>query len=331
MPPKRQHYVPRFYLENFATEGADDSLGFWVYDKAAGKTRWQTPINTAVEGYFYTITREGGVKDNSIEKFLSDAEAIAAPIITAWIADSARPTDGEIAEMASFVALLETRGPRSIAAVREMAVAFATEEMKSLAQDPDRLRRYLAEMKEEDGVDVPQKKALEALAQVGEGFDLTVDDEYAMAESLKLTDTVANGLRGMAWSLCVSERAPFITSDTPVCIFLPVGNGRAIFGAGFAEHLAEVTIPLSPTVCLLISHRSSQRRIRASEARVYEYNRRAAYIAERFMISTLQTRRVEALAAEAKRTLAFPKIDKDEFGALVREGMRRFGLKRSRD
>jgi len=185
-------------------------------------------------------------------------------------------------------------------------------------------------MKQEDGVEMSEEEAINALKNVDK-FELTVDDKAVMADSLRQTEVLADGLRKMFGSLCVSARALFITGDTPVCIFLPTGRGRAIFGAGFAHPQSEVTVPLSPHVCLLISHRSSQRRIGASEKRVNDFNARAAHIAERFVISTVQSRRTEELVSYARRTLELPKIDRQEFGALAREGLRRFGLRKKPD
>jgi hypothetical protein len=75
MPPKRQHYVPQFYLDNFTVRGgARNTLGFWVYDKSVGEPRWQTPINTAVESYFYTVTRADGGRDHQVETLLAECE-----------------------------------------------------------------------------------------------------------------------------------------------------------------------------------------------------------------------------------------------------------------
>lgn len=275
-----------------------------------------------MEGYFYTITREG-VRDNAVEELLAAAEAVAAPIVAAWITDAARPTDSEIREMVSFVALLETRGPRSIAAVREMTVAFGIEQLKELGRNPDRLRQYLAEMREQEGLALPEAEVLDGLAHFDERFRLNVDDEYAMAQGIRLTETKAAELGKMNWALCNAEGA-FFTSDTPVCTFLPFPNGKAIFGGGFGQPQVEVTLPLSPSVCLLISRRTTQRRLRISEARVREYSRRAAHIAERFIISPVKTRRFEAVASEARRTLDLPKIDRAEFAALARQGLRLF-------
>lgn len=329
MPPKRQHYVPRFYLDNFATPVEGRPPGFWVYDKEEDEPRWQPPVHTAVQEHFYTITREDGAKDYTVEKMLGEVEHVAAPIIASWASGKVRPTKGEIAEMASFVALLQTRGPRSIAAVREMTIAFAIEQMKELVRQPETLKRYLAEIREEDGSKLSEAEVIDSLTHLEERFRLSVDDRYALAQSLQLTEAVSRQLEPMAWTLCVSDDPPFITGDTPVCSFALFKDGSAIFGAGFGQPQVEVTLPLSPSVCLLMTHRPSQQRIRVSEARVREFNRRTAHIAERFVISTLATKGMSKLVAKARRTLDLPKIDRQEFGALVREGIRRFAPERS--
>jgi hypothetical protein len=226
--------------------------------------------------------------------------------------------------MALFVALLHTRGPRSIAAVREMTVALAIESMKDLGRHPEQLRKVLAALREEEGLDFSEAKAMDALAHFDERFRVSVDAKRAMAESLNLTASVAEELKEMSWSLCVNERALFVTSDTPVCLFVPVGRGEAIFGGGFGRPEAEITLPLSPTVSVLIRRRASQGRMRVGEATVQEFNRRAAHTAEQFVISTLKTKRVADLVGRARRTLEWPKIDKEEFGLVAREALRLF-------
>ncbi|MGV7188218.1 DUF4238 domain-containing protein [Xanthomonas axonopodis] len=50
--PKRQHFLPRFYLKGFT---GDDQL-LSVYDRTTGQVRRQSPDNTAVTGYLYTLT-----------------------------------------------------------------------------------------------------------------------------------------------------------------------------------------------------------------------------------------------------------------------------------
>jgi len=75
--PKRQHYVPSFYLDFFASGDGT----FWVYDKEGDLPRKQTAINTAVESFFYSVDTPEGEKNNYIEEELSKIESTARPIL----------------------------------------------------------------------------------------------------------------------------------------------------------------------------------------------------------------------------------------------------------
>lgn len=74
--PKRQHFLPRFYLDGFAREGL-----VAVYDREKNEVRLQQPVNTAVVGHFYTMEDEQGRKRFEIEQLLSEYEGKAKPVI----------------------------------------------------------------------------------------------------------------------------------------------------------------------------------------------------------------------------------------------------------
>ncbi|ARR12889.1 hypothetical protein B7L66_12170 [Xanthomonas citri pv. citri] len=61
--PKRQHFLPRFYLKGFTR---DDQL-LSVYDRTTGEVRRQSPDNTAVTGHLYTLTDDQGRKRFELE------------------------------------------------------------------------------------------------------------------------------------------------------------------------------------------------------------------------------------------------------------------------
>ncbi len=96
---KRQHYVPQFYLEFFVSGDGT----FWVYDKEGGLPRKQTPINTAVESYFYSVDTPRGEKDNYVEDELSKVESTARPILAHWQSKGVRPEKPEILQIALFL------------------------------------------------------------------------------------------------------------------------------------------------------------------------------------------------------------------------------------
>lgn len=322
MQPKRHHYVPQFYLEYFAREQPGKSTpGFFVYDKEGAEPRFQTAVNTAVEGYFYSLEQPDGSRDHSVEKMLADVESATKPILDGWLTTDSRRLDREeVAQVAQFLALLHTRGPRNIDAIREMTVIFAQEQMKDLASHSAELQAMLDEMKAEEGTEWSLDEAIEALRTVEERVRLKIVNKYPLVASLQQTDAIVRELRSMYWSFGIVTGDKFyVTGDTPVCVFLPFEGGTASFGGGFGNPRVQVTFPLSPQRCLVLSHSPDQTPLRLAEV-----NRRTAHVAERFIISPVESSQVAALLERTRSTRRLPKMDREEFGQTVREALKRF-------
>ena len=67
--PKRQHFLPRFYLEGFTKDGK-----VAVFDRDKNEVRTQQPVNTGVIGHFYTMEDAGGHQRFELEQMLSEFE-----------------------------------------------------------------------------------------------------------------------------------------------------------------------------------------------------------------------------------------------------------------
>lgn len=75
MSGKRQHFIPRFLLEGFASHTSGDGIFTWVYRK--GSSPFSTNIiNVGVEGYFYT---DGN--DTQADDMITEAEGTFAPLV----------------------------------------------------------------------------------------------------------------------------------------------------------------------------------------------------------------------------------------------------------
>jgi hypothetical protein len=78
---------------------------------------------------------------------------------------------------------------------------------------------------------------LRILAEPEKHFSVVPDHQDAVAESVKHIETIARSMYdSMNWTIC---RAPrdcfFITSDMPLCVFLPTGQSYGRFGSGFGQ------------------------------------------------------------------------------------------------
>jgi hypothetical protein len=284
-----------------------------VYDKDGGEPRFQTPANTAVEGYFYTVQKEDGTKDDSVEKLLADVESDAKPILDRWLTERSMSDRDEVATVALFLAFMHTRGPRNIEAVKEMTTIFAIEGMKALADHPDELKGYLAQLKADEGIDWPLDEAVDALRNIEERLKLSIQNEYPLVASLQQAETIRDELMAMDWGMGEAPKDTFyLTGDTPLCVFLPSDDGRASFGGGFGQKAVEVTFPLSPNRCLFIRRQAS------TQLSLREINRRTAHVAEQYVISPYRSPPADAFVEHARQTHGLPKMDREEFGRVAR-------------
>lgn len=117
--PKRNHYLPQFYLKNFCNNGK-----LWVYDRENKQYRNQTPVNTAVQSHYYSFEDEKGDKNTDIEKGLSKIEGETGPIISK-LNNREQITDKEKGILSVFIAFLMNRVPdfeKSVNVVNEHLV-----------------------------------------------------------------------------------------------------------------------------------------------------------------------------------------------------------------
>src|SRR5256885_19708 len=122
--PKRHHFLPQFYLENFCRDGL-----LWIRDCQEHEQRRQTPKNTAVIGYYYSVEVEGG-RDNSVEAMLSVVEGRAKPVIEALIQGRAI-TQEQKDDLAMFLGFLWNRVPDFQKSI-EKVESFLVKQMATL-------------------------------------------------------------------------------------------------------------------------------------------------------------------------------------------------------
>jgi len=142
------------------------------------------------------------------------------------------------------------------------------------------------------------RNALKDLPQELKAILENPPDTVALKTILLRTETIIPHLLERNWCLCTApDNAFFVTSDTPLSIFDPKKD-RPFFFGGFKERTAEVAFPLSPRVCLVLSHTRTQRVCRASEQLVGKINRMTIAMAERYVLSPFKTKSLQRLIAD---------------------------------
>lgn len=321
VPPQEKlsshhHYVSQFYLHAFETRDLPGGrTGLWVYDKTAEEPsvpRPQSVRDTAVQSHFYSFRDDEGRRHDAVERVLGRVEDLAKPIMEKWRSEGTRPTADDVAIVLEYVAAMFTRVPRTVEYAKELSGVLVLDNLKSLGDRRADLQRALERYTAEIGVAAPPiERVVETIRDFEQRFTLEVDDRHPLAVSLRMTPVVAAELVRMNWCLLDAPSGSFfITGDCPLTVFTPVRAGRVMFGAGLRRPEAEVTFPLSPTVCLFLDYAGTNRRRRIRADLVREINRRTAFSAERFVFSTYATERVRQYVVNGARSVGLPKVDK---------------------
>jgi len=222
---KIQHYVPQFYLRNFANK--DGSTYFTnCFDKVAQKIYTVNIDSIAAEKYFYDDDED---TNQSVERKLGQMEATFSQTCSTLVKeeDVSVLSPDERKALAYFVTLQEVR----------------TREFREMIRD---MLKQLAERLSHERLAEAFKKQLDRVS--AEGYP----KEFQIDFLIKEVPYLAAILNQMKWVLLRNKTSmPYWTSDHPVNRhnpndLIPYGN------LGLRSPGIEIYFPLSPKLALMI-------------------------------------------------------------------------------
>ena len=285
---KRHHYLPQFYLKNFTCE---DGL-LCLFDRETKTFRRQQPLNTALEKDFYAVTDKQGVKTDRIEQLISGLESGARDIIHRL--DNRIPgwkDHEERAAFALFLALFRTRTPAFDKEQTALAEHLYRAMNRANHPSPEATAQGFKEFAEATGEDVSGIDAQQVFQIVrDDAYEVDVPRTYIIRLMLDSTLHLAEVLMTLDWTFVRAPRdLEFITSDAPFMTAPPPGesDSRAY---GVRTPGAMTTIPLSPSVCVVIAGEGGNDRYgHMRKDAVRRVNSNVAQNSDRFIIGRNQT------------------------------------------
>jgi hypothetical protein len=258
MAAKRHHYVPVFLLDRFSEHPGGEGSLLWAIDKTkGGAPERASPENVAVISRFYEGLDEQGRPDNAAEEALSKIESYAAGLIRRLVEGEALGAD-ERESLAAFAALAHFRAPLARQWIKEMASSYAKAQFRARAL----FEPAFDEIMEKVYPDMDMEERAELRAWTLEAFDDDrIDVEFPQTFTIAMVFRLSIELGSifhdrMQWTYLRAWEPPqFIISDTPVAMYDPTGAPSA----PLSSFKAETTLPLDPTLCLVL-RRSSRRR-----------------------------------------------------------------------
>lgn len=283
--PARQHYVPRFYLEQFADP---DGL-VWTYEKGSGRKWSASAENTATETNVYSTKNEDGTYNDQIEKMLSLIESDVAPIIPK-IRKGGLLDEQEKAAFCWFVASLFVRSPTSIRIAAEIAGNMAGTVFSAINADRKTFDASMREMKEAHGEHFSPEEFDEiwAIAKNPKNFSLNVSKSIGLIAFGGLEEYATIFYR-MNFSVVTTKDQHLITSDNPLVSVNDPRKWHPFYGGGgFFATDAMITLPLSPDrlVEFYWKDQLASRVYELSKQRGRLYNRQRAGMAEKYLFAS---------------------------------------------
>lgn len=249
--PKKQHVVPRFYLDGFCRDGL-----LSVFDRQKTEFRIQTPHNTGAITHYYTFSDDEGRRRYDLEHLMCEYEGKAAQIIRKLSAKE-RLTDEERSDMAIFVAIMGFRTPDQIDTIKatngEMVkrmsqMIFGSEELTKMAVKQNPKNAGLSD----DEIEEQAKNLYEFVKR--DQFTVKTDHQWALGMSMSMFTKVAEILVRRNWVVMHrdSEKRSFITSDAPLALTLMKPRQHTFYGVGYASSDAMVVFPLTQASVLVM-------------------------------------------------------------------------------
>ncbi len=284
--PRRQHYIPAFYLSSF-TEGQSRHAKFHVFDLKSGIFRKSKPHNEAHERDFNFLETESGVStllDSEIQKL----ETEAARVLNVIKDTNTFPNPEDWGLFFYFMAIISGNHPVKRNSVEDFKLQVLDKILDMFVNTPEFYESQIKKAKDEgyfsDVKDIPYKEMKEFVEK--RKFDIEVGKNYIVQSVFKMVEVILEHLTLRKWTLLLNDGpADFITCDHPAALtwmsFDPNDLRRPV---GFGLEGTEFTFPIGPRHALRAVHNDNMPPIvRINDRGVALVNRNTILSASRWL------------------------------------------------
>lgn len=267
------HYVPQFYLRNFA-DGLGRKARVVFFDDDTRRLGQTLVRNVASKRYFNRVEAEGQDPDY-LENALADLEGEIAGPLAEVIEARAFPSDDHFSYVMNLIALLSVRNPRTRGQMEKFHQDVVEKTLGVLTSSKEIWDQQTQKMK--DGgeelsgtVNYEDAKRFRDEKQ----YTIAIDQTHLIGVELEMVEPVLGTLSHRNW--CFAEAplgSQYITSDNPVSIEWTDNRNRGAFYPP-AHGLRETSLifPISSDVLLIGTFENSPDHILHREAQVTSVN-----------------------------------------------------------
>ena len=246
--PKKQHYIPQFYLKFFCDNGY-----LWVYDRNNKEIRKQPPKTTAFKKHYYSVTEENGDVNTDIEKMLAEIES-KGKIIIEKLNNYEDISIQNKEEFSLFLNFMFTRVPAFEKQTNELSEKLFKFIAKFSSSNRNYMENILKQMEKEKGE--PSTDSVDELIDFIQGgeYSIKFHRDLSLMQMLTTGTDLWKYFLNMDWVILHSPKnKTFITNDNPFMLFPPANfRPNGFYGYGIMTPGASKCFPLTTTSCLLI-------------------------------------------------------------------------------
>jgi hypothetical protein len=218
----------------------------WEYDLTTGAVRKSSPQESGCEDYYNSVALQGGGRDDdTIEKAFHPIENDLPKLFKAT-RNKQPMTDNLWSIFFAFIAIQHARCPSTVSSIHNFECEIHQAVFEMLCKGSPDFQKGLV------GLGVEPHKALDE-------FEMQASQGSGLLLSLQTVQDIVKIFRAMKWIfLCASLGKYFLTSDKPVCNWVPPKE-RKIYSGGFTDAKTRITFPLTKEICAFGTRGASTR------------------------------------------------------------------------
>jgi hypothetical protein len=259
---RRMHTVPRCYLEPFATTKGRRTPAVWRYERTSRESIAISIEYATVHKDIYAFADDGGERSTAIEDVLMEIEGHFCDARLKLVSGEALTLD-ERRAISNFVSFQLSRTPRALQLQRDEFAHSMKRKALALAADP---QQFHAAMRQDHESDEECEAGRQAM--LSGNWHYESDPFTGLHAMMSGVADLSQWVLLMHWTLYSSDGSYcFLTSDNPATMWATrYHNGHLAreTGVGFADRDVTISLPISPSLCLVARHTTQS--FRALEA-----------------------------------------------------------------
>lgn len=266
------HYVPQFYLRNFA-EGVGRKARVAFFDNQTRKLDHTLVRNVGSERYFNRVEAEGQHPD-AIEDALAKLEGEMAGPLADVISAKAFPSDEHFTYVMNLIALLSVRNPSIRGRMEKFHQDIAEAILGTVTSSKDIWESQTRQMKA-DGIELSGSVTYEDVKRFRDEkrYTIVIDQTHLIGVEFEMVEPVLETLANRNWCFATAPRGTqYITSDDPVCLEWANELAGSNDPLGHGLRGTSLVFPLSSEVMMIGSFEEIAARLIHSEGQVTSVN-----------------------------------------------------------